>query len=712
MWLLTLFALCVLTGSYLSVLYRAINIDGDPMLFVLVVSVACVGGILTGRYWSILGAALGAVVLGLFGMMMYVPTLPDGYSVIISFDFLMSDLIALLTGLSILRIINAGMWATAVAPLPIFLTGYFVVRRQYVMGTAVGSAALLFFVLTGDAESTIVLVGVIAAVTAVGCGDLARSGGTIGNADILAVVLALCVVLSLTISVVPGGSSEPILPGGESGSSAETIQGSLMSSDSELSIQGSIRLSPEVRFTVESNQPAYWRVGAYNRYTGSGWIRTVGNTDDDALSSPPGPSTDVRQNITIKTASNVMPAAWKPTTVYGVDPQVTAVGGLRPGSMLSSGDTYSVVSQVSTASPAQLNSANGPDPDHITGQYTKLPSDTPERIETYTNDVITNASADSRYEKARVIEQHLQQEKNYSLNVERPDSHVADTFLFERDAGYCTYFATTMATMLRSQGIPARFVVGYTSGQQVDSNERVVRGLDSHAWVEVYFPEYGWVQFDPTPSDPREQAEQGVLDSARSENRSDVDTNRSEPTPTPTPTTDTDNTTQPTPTESTPNGSTGSPQGPDQRGMTPPGMAYSGGTGGAGGNEESLPIPSPTEVAFGTIVLLGVLALLYRSSGAIARVVWLLGLPFSRSGDPEQDIRGAYERQEYLISRSERPRRPDETRMEYLQAVGNEEAKRLGEIYERAVYAGEPTESLATEAIEILRGELRDRLRV
>lgn len=65
--------------------------------------------------------------------------------------------------------------------------------------------------------------------------------------------------------------------------------------------------------------------------------------------------------------------------------------------------------------------------------------------------------------------------------------------------GYCEYFATAMVVMLRAQGIPARYVLGYLPGQeQEDGTWRVTRGA-AHAWVEVYFPEYGWVEFDPTP---------------------------------------------------------------------------------------------------------------------------------------------------------------------------------------------------------------------
>src|SRR5699024_128288 len=130
--------------------------------------------------------------------------------------------------------------------------------------------------------------------------------------------------------------------------------------------------------------------------------------------------------------------------------------------------------------------------------------------------------------------------KNYSLDVDRPDGSIADSYLFEMNAGYCTYYATTMATMLRTQDIPARFVTGYTPGQRVARDEWVVRGLDSHAWVEVHFPETGWVRFDPTPAESRSAVEESNLENARAGNESNVDTNRSEdgewsPTPEATP---------------------------------------------------------------------------------------------------------------------------------------------------------------------------------
>lgn len=480
-WILTLVSLAVLTASYLSVLYHAVDVTGDPGLFFFFVGGALVCGVLAGRFISSTVAYLCTAIIGLVGMALYLPTIPESYTIVISLDLIWSDLVALLTGLSILRIINAGVWSTAVAPVPVFLTAYFASRRKYSAATLVGCGALGFFILTGDVNLTTGLIGVLAAVATIGFGDLDRSNGTIAGADTVAIVLAVIIVLTVSVSVVPGGASSPIFSGGDSG--AQTIEASLTNVGSKITIQGSISLSPTVRFTVESEQRSYWRVGTYNRYTGSSWIRTVGSYSyNSSLPSPPGPTRSVQQTIEAETSIDIMPAAWKPTSVDGYPARVSGFGGLKPENPLEPGDEYTVVSDVPTTSPDALRDAGTDYPDRIAALYTQLPSSTPKRVEEYTSK-LTNKSGNP-YDTARIIENHLQTNWNYSLKVPPPSGHVASNFLFEREKGYCMYYATTMVVMLRTQGIPARFVVGYTSGERVDSNQWVVRGLDSHAWVE------------------------------------------------------------------------------------------------------------------------------------------------------------------------------------------------------------------------------------
>jgi transglutaminase-like putative cysteine protease len=714
-WILTLISLVVLSASYLSVLYHAVDVTGDLGLFFLFVAGALIGGVLAGRFISSTVAYICTVIIAIIGMALYVPTIPESYTVVISLDLIWSDLVALLTGLSILRIINAGVWSTAVAPVPVFLTAYFASRRKYSAATLVGCAALGFFILTSDVNMTTGLIGVLAAVAAIGFGDLDRGNGTIGSADTVAIVLAVVIVLTVSVSVVPGGQSSPVFSGG---GSSRTIEASLTNADNRISIQGSISLSPTVRFTVESEQRAYWRVGAYNRYTGSGWIRTAGSYSyNSSLPSPPGPTQSVKQTIQAKTSINIMPAAWKPTTVDGYPTRVTGFGGLQPENSLESGDTYTVVSSVPAASPDALRNAGTDYPNGVTQRYTQLPSSTPDRVEQYTTNL--TRKSENPYDTARIIENHLQTNWNYSLKVPAPSGHVAATFLFDREKGYCTYYATTMVVMLRTQGIPARFVVGYTSGQQVNSNQWVVRGLDSHAWVEAYFPEYGWIRFDPTPSEPRQQAEQSVIETARSQNVEGVDTNESKQTPTPTtPTENTSPTAPETPTTTPPQNPSGpqpaGPSNPSRPAFTPPPGAISGGVGNGTVNEESgfqLTLPPRDQMLFGTLILVGIAAAIRRSGvGKRAyREVWLRRQPRT---DPKSDIERAYERLEYLLEREYRPRQSGESRRQYVRRVGDDRARRIGEIYEQAVYAGNATESLADEAVDLVDQRVHERSRL
>src|SRR6185312_4519207 len=76
---------------------------------------------------------------------------------------------------------------------------------------------------------------------------------------------------------------------------------------------------------------------------------------------------------------------------------------------------------------------------------------------------------------------------------------VTDYFLFDAKAGYCEYFATAMTVLLRADNIPARMVTGYLPGARQADGRFLSRESQAHAWVEVYFPQYGWITFDPTP---------------------------------------------------------------------------------------------------------------------------------------------------------------------------------------------------------------------
>jgi transglutaminase-like putative cysteine protease len=112
------------------------------------------------------------------------------------------------------------------------------------------------------------------------------------------------------------------------------------------------------------------------------------------------------------------------------------------------------------------------------------------------------APAPTRYDKALTLVQWFQSEFNYTLELPATAREATlEHFLLQRRAGHCEYFSTAMAIMLRSQGIPAREVNGFLGGEWSDFGDYLaVTQNQAHAWVEVWFPNYGWVPFDPTPT--------------------------------------------------------------------------------------------------------------------------------------------------------------------------------------------------------------------
>ncbi|MGE5321759.1 MAG: DUF3488 and DUF4129 domain-containing transglutaminase family protein [Actinomycetota bacterium] len=138
-------------------------------------------------------------------------------------------------------------------------------------------------------------------------------------------------------------------------------------------------------------------------------------------------------------------------------------------------------------------------PPRIANLYLQLPRIDP-RVSALARNI--TSSADSNYASALAIEQYLR--THYAYTLQLPGVRVPDPlayFLFERKKGHCEYFASSMAVMLRTLGIPARVVNGFRGGEYNDlTNSYIIREKDAHSWVEAYFPEFGWVTFDPTPA--------------------------------------------------------------------------------------------------------------------------------------------------------------------------------------------------------------------
>ena len=161
--------------------------------------------------------------------------------------------------------------------------------------------------------------------------------------------------------------------------------------------------------------------------------------------------------------------------------------------------TYEAISSVPRVGGRELSAAGRDFPAFVTLNYLQLPKLDP-RVSALARQV--TAAAPSDYEKAAAIERYLQSTYSYTLDqgAKRPEDPIS-YFLFERKKGHCEYFASSMAVMLRTLGIPSRIVNGFRGGEFNDlTDSYIVRARDAHSWVEAYFPHYGWVQFDPTPA--------------------------------------------------------------------------------------------------------------------------------------------------------------------------------------------------------------------
>jgi hypothetical protein len=162
-------------------------------------------------------------------------------------------------------------------------------------------------------------------------------------------------------------------------------------------------------------------------------------------------------------------------------------------------DVYEGEADTTDPSPLVRNSNSRDYPPGLKMNYLELPPRLDSRIPSLATKI--TSSSDSNYTRAKAIEDYLRKNLGYTLDLPGDETDPLAHFLFERKKGHCEYFASSMAIMLRTIGIPSRVVNGFRGGEYNDLNQTyIIRGRDAHSWVEAFFPEYGWVTFDPTPS--------------------------------------------------------------------------------------------------------------------------------------------------------------------------------------------------------------------
>ena len=220
--------------------------------------------------------------------------------------------------------------------------------------------------------------------------------------------------------------------------------------------------------------------------------------------------------------------------VSGRIPNYDDIESLFTNGVLRPNDDYQVIGLSSIASPDQLASASITYPVWVTNRYLQLPGAITERTRSAAQSIVIKANASNPFDSVWAVQEYLRSNYAYELKSPAPPNgqESVDYFLFDHTAGHCEQFASAMVVLVRSLGIPARLVSGYNYSGEVDASGNVVyRENQAHTWVEVYFPGYGWIPFEPTAN--RDEFTYG----ANGQDQSDA-SQGDQATPTPEPTTE------------------------------------------------------------------------------------------------------------------------------------------------------------------------------
>jgi transglutaminase-like putative cysteine protease len=271
-------------------------------------------------------------------------------------------------------------------------------------------------------------------------------------------------------------------------------------------------------FEVETSDPQYWRLLTLDQFDGDEWRssdpegsagRTV--TAPTVLPQAPGfnfpGDTPPAKNFTFRVLTDfdnahALPMAQTPVEIMAGDlgevrwdptrGQAFVDGGLDAGMQ------YTVRSRIVVPTPEELDQVIDLSAAQY-GRWTELPEDLDPRFEQIADEWTQGEASD--YDKVLAIQQHFHTDGfRYDASVEfADDADALLTFLTQTKNGFCQQYATAMGVLVRELGLPARIAIGYQAGTLQDDGSYLVQSKNAHAWVEVFFEGYGWLQFEPTP---------------------------------------------------------------------------------------------------------------------------------------------------------------------------------------------------------------------
>ena len=284
-----------------------------------------------------------------------------------------------------------------------------------------------------------------------------------------------------------------------------------------LPIRGDVGLGSRILLDAEAPIPGFLRGTSYDEYTGSGW--KVSDRDEVRVDAGQLLTAGIEGSVyaervvtelevTVSDGEDTLFSLGTPlgtnrdASVELPDNYTGDIERIESRRGLDDGDQYTVVGSVSIATEEQLRAAGGKYPEWVVERYLQTPDDLPDRVRDETARVVEDA--ETPYDMALAIEAYLRTfEVDFSVPATPPRRDVVDHLLFDLQRGYFDYFSTAMTVMLRTQGVPARIAVGYAlDPDDASGNRYAVRKNDAYSWVEVFFPGYGWIDFNPSADQP------------------------------------------------------------------------------------------------------------------------------------------------------------------------------------------------------------------
>jgi Transglutaminase-like superfamily/TgpA N-terminal domain/Domain of unknown function (DUF4129) len=279
-----------------------------------------------------------------------------------------------------------------------------------------------------------------------------------------------------------------------------------------LAPRGAFDLGDTPVLEVHAEGPVYLRATTADRYAGQAITSSEtttatldGNTDLLAQDQIPQERGLLTANIKVLASRTSVafapdaPLRFSMPTELDTRGDPNDIATVRLDTPVQENEQYTVISAVSTATNSELRSAGEDYPAWVRERYLQLPRNLPRRVVDLAHQT-TNGAA-SGFDKAAALETYLRDNFTYTTHVEQvpTDQDWVDYFLFQSKQGYCDYFATAMVVLLRAEGVPARVASGFAPGDfDPNTGLSIVRENHAHSWVEVYFPRYGWITFEPS----------------------------------------------------------------------------------------------------------------------------------------------------------------------------------------------------------------------